>query len=91
MLLLVSYSLVFVQEGAVSTFAFFIRVSSLLLLVLAAVRQLQRPSWHFSALFLYGLLGVVFAFASRNVEMAMHKGGLLLVTIVGASLGPCTS
>lgn len=86
-LLLVSYSLFFVQLGGVSTGAFFLRVLSLSLLSLGAIRRLTIPGSAFYLLLAYALLGIIFSTASYDLRMSIQVGGLLLLSVVSISLG----
>ncbi len=87
LLLLVSYSFVFVDVNAVNTGAFFVRTLSLGLLVLGACRSLVIPGWAFYGMVGYVLLGVIFSARAPDISWALQSAGLLAVTIVALTAG----
>lgn len=87
LLLLISYSLIFVQQGGVSAGAFFLRVLSLALLSLGVIRRLVIPGAAFYALLAYAMMGIIFSTGSYNLVWSIQNGGLLLLAVVSIPLG----
>lgn len=87
LLLLVSYSLIFVQFGGLNVVAFFARALALAFLALSALRGLTSPGWPAMAFFVYAALGVVFSFNAGDVFWSLQNGALLLVTVIALTFG----
>jgi len=87
LLLVCSYSLVFVDVNAVNIAAFFMRTLALFTLILSLVRRFEVPGWAFYGMFLYALIGLACATRAPRVFWSLQNGGLLLVTTVALTIG----
>ena len=87
LLLLMSYSLIFVQVSAINTAAFFVRALALGLLVLSVFRRFVIPGWAFWGMSAYGLLGLACAPRAPDVMWSLQNALLLLVTILALTVG----
>ncbi|MCH7993227.1 MAG: hypothetical protein IIB57_02160, partial [Planctomycetes bacterium] len=87
LLLISSYSLIFVESSGVSTAAFFVRTLALITLVLSLARRFVVPGWAFYGMFLYAMLGLAFATRAPKVWWSLQNGGLLVVTTVALTIG----
>lgn len=87
LLLITSYSLIFVESSGVNTAAFFVRSLALVTLVLSLARRFVVPGWAFWGMFLYAMLGLACATRAPNVWWSLQTGGLLVVTTVALTIG----
>jgi O-antigen ligase len=87
LLLIITYSLVFVQAGGISTVAFFGRVICLLFLCFGITKSFRSPGWAVHLFLAYVFLGLSFSPFSRFVPWALQRGVLLLLTTTGLTFG----
>ncbi len=87
LLLWMSYSLAFVQQGSVSRAAWFLRVLCVCLLVVNGLTKFTLPRWPSFAMLTYVMFGLIFSLFSPAPTWSLQLGTLLFVTVLGFSLG----